>query len=166
LRKPQKNPLHEELLRKRIAEIKSQITVGGLREAAVRALLYVGMGRGAVDERTFEAIRRIRREHRELPVLPLPDFKALVREQFLMLLIDQDGALAAVPTMLPGDPDKRRQTFGLVQRVLSARGELDAEDLARMARIAGLFGVNEQAAKGAKLVTLPSAGSDMQTKAS
>jgi hypothetical protein len=166
LRKPLKNPLHQELLRKRVAELKAHIPVGGPREAAIRALLYVGLGRGALDERGFEAIRRIRREHPELPVLPLADFKALVREQFYMLLIDQDSALETIPKMLPDDLDKRRQAFGLIQRVLSARGEFDAEDRARIARIAGLFCLDEPSAKVAKLVTLSSAEPDIQTKAS
>ena len=49
LRKPARNPLHNELLQKRIAELKSQIPTGGLREAVVRALIYTGMGRGSVD---------------------------------------------------------------------------------------------------------------------
>src|SRR5262249_29085658 len=51
LRKASKNPLHRELLQKRIAELKSQISVGGLREALIRGLLYVGTARTAVDER-------------------------------------------------------------------------------------------------------------------
>ena len=42
LRKAAKNPLHRELLQKRIAELKSRIPVGGLREAVVRSLIYVG----------------------------------------------------------------------------------------------------------------------------
>ena len=36
---------------------------GGLREALARSLLYVGVARGGVDERGFEAIRRIRSAH-------------------------------------------------------------------------------------------------------
>src|SRR5262245_43570645 len=79
LRKAPKSPIHHELLRKRIAELKSRIPIGGLREAIVRALLYVGTGRAAVDERGFEAVRRIRRAYGDIP---LSAFKALVREQF------------------------------------------------------------------------------------
>ena len=72
----------------------------GLREAIIRALLYVGTGRAAVDERGFEALRRIRRAHGDIP---LSAFKALVREQFYLLLIDTEAALAALPSMLsPG----------------------------------------------------------------
>ena len=44
-----------------------EMTGGGLREALVRALLYVGMARNAVDERGFEAIRRLRDAHPGAP---------------------------------------------------------------------------------------------------
>jgi hypothetical protein len=59
--------MHRELLQSRIAELKSRIPMGGLQEALVRSLLYVGMPRAAVDERGFEAVRRIRRAHSDLP---------------------------------------------------------------------------------------------------
>ena len=42
----------------RIAEIRAKIAKGGIREAAVRALIYIAMPRAAVDERAFRAIRR------------------------------------------------------------------------------------------------------------
>ena len=90
----------DELLQNRIAELKSRIPVGGLREAVIRALLYAGMTRAAVDERGFEVVRRIRRAHGDIP---LSAFKALVREQFNMLLLDHEAALAAIPSMLPSD---------------------------------------------------------------
>jgi pimeloyl-ACP methyl ester carboxylesterase len=140
LRKAAKSPLHDELLRKRIAELKSRIPVGGLREAVVRALFYAGMTRAAVDERGFEAVRRIRRAHGDLP---LPAFKTLVREQFNMLLLDQEAALAAIPSMLPPDSEKRLEAFNLIRQVLGARGEMSAEDRMRLSEVARLFGVNE-----------------------
>src|SRR5580704_9525125 len=39
-RKMGKNPLHQDLLERRIAEIRSRIPAGGLREAVIRVLLY------------------------------------------------------------------------------------------------------------------------------
>src|SRR5262249_58108399 len=97
-RKARKHPLHDELLQKRIAELKARIPLGGPREAVIRALLYVGLARGGVDERGFEALRRIRRAHGDMT---LATFKALAREQFYMLLMDTEAALAAIPSMLP-----------------------------------------------------------------
>ena len=143
LRKPEKNPLHQELLQRRIAEHKSRIAVGGLREALVRALLYVGAGRGAVDERGFEAVRRFRREQTQMPGLPLSEFKALVREQFWMLMLDQEAALSAIPSMLPSDKEARRQALETLRSVSGARGQLDTEDEKRLSRVAALFEFDE-----------------------
>ncbi len=52
--------------------------------------------------------------------LSLAEFKALVREQFNMLLIDQEAALAAIPSMLPPDAETRAEAFDLIKQVLSA----------------------------------------------
>ncbi|MBV8838163.1 MAG: DUF3141 domain-containing protein, partial [Alphaproteobacteria bacterium] len=119
--KAARNPLHRQLLEKRIAELRARIPEGGTREAVIRALLYVGMPRNAVDERGFEIARRIRASHGEMP---LAQFKAMVREQFNILLIDQDAALAAIPAMLPEDAETRNMALALIRQVLSARGEL------------------------------------------
>ena len=52
-RRPGKDPFHGELLRERIDELKSRISVGGMREAAARVAIYVGMAGGGPDERVF-----------------------------------------------------------------------------------------------------------------
>ena len=38
-----RNPLHQQLLETRIAELKARMAIGGVREAVIRGLLYVGM---------------------------------------------------------------------------------------------------------------------------
>jgi pimeloyl-ACP methyl ester carboxylesterase len=141
LRKAAKSPLHHELLQKRIAELKSRIPMGGMREALIRGLLYAGMTRAAIDERGFEAVRRIRKTHGEIS---LPDFKALVREQFNMLLIDQEAALAAIPAMLPSDAETRHKAFGMIKQVLGSRGEMSPEDDKRLSEVARLFEVGKE----------------------
>jgi pimeloyl-ACP methyl ester carboxylesterase len=141
LRKAAKSPLHHELLQKRIAELKSRIPMGGLREAVIRGLLYAGMTRAAIDERGFELARRIRLAYGETS---LSEFKALVREQFNMLLIDQEAALAAIPSMLPSDAQTRHKAFDLIKQVLGARGEMSPEDENRMSEVARLFAMDKE----------------------
>jgi pimeloyl-ACP methyl ester carboxylesterase len=142
LRKASKNPLHGELLQKRIEELRSRISAGGLRAAVIRALIYVGMNRASIDERGFEMARRIRKTHGDMSIA---DFKALVREQFNILLIDQEAALAAIPSMLPPDAESREEAYGVINQLMSARGELTAEDKKRMGEIARLFGLGTSA---------------------
>lgn len=159
LRKASKNPLHRELLQKRVAELKALIPAGGLRAAIIRSLIYVGMNRSAVDERGFELARRIRAAHGDMPVA---EFKELVRDQFNILLIDEKAALEAIPSMLPPDLESREKAYELIHQVLRARGELSAEDHDRMKEVARLFGLDGGAAKG----HLREVGKKPQAKAS
>jgi hypothetical protein len=99
------------------------------------------MGRAAVDERGFEAMRRIREKYTDIT---LTEFKAIVREQFYMLLLDTEGALSAIPSMLPSDPEARQKALDAIKNVLSARGELTADDRERLQRIGRLFGKEDR----------------------
>jgi hypothetical protein len=159
LRKATKNPLHRELLQKRIAELKALVAAGGLRAAVVRSLIYVGMNRAAVDERGFELARRIRAAHGDMPVA---EFKELVREQFNILLIDQKAALEAIPSMLPPDLESREKGYEIIHQVLRARSELTADENERMKEVARLFGLDGGAAKS----HLREVGKKPQAKAS
>ncbi|MFK4726670.1 pimeloyl-ACP methyl ester carboxylesterase [Bradyrhizobium niftali] len=132
---------HRAMLDKRVAQLKSGIGEGGLREAAIRSLLYIGSARGMVDERSIEALRQIRRDYSGQR-MTLPEFKMLVREQFFMLLIDREGALAAVQKLLPEDVNQRRAAFAAIREVLSASGEITGERASRLRRVAALFGVD------------------------
>ncbi len=143
-RKAAKSEIHQALKEKQIAELKSQIAIGGLREATIRGLLYAGMARKSVDERGFDVVRRARKAYTDLS---LSAFKKIVREQFYMLLIDQEAALAAIPEMLPNDFGARRQALDLIAEVLEARGEYAPEDRERMQRVVALFGVERQPGK-------------------
>jgi Protein of unknown function (DUF3141) len=138
------DPRHRELLQARTAELKSKIGSGGLREAGIRALLYVGSARGMVDERSIEALRRMRQAD-ESARLTLSEFKMLVREQFFMLLLDREAALAAIPKLLPDDMDERRKAFALIEEVLSASAGISGEVAKRLKQVAGLFGLEENA---------------------
>ncbi len=147
-RKAAKMPLHRELVEGRIAELKSRIAGGDVREGAIRALLYAGMPRGAVDERGFEAIRRMRTIQDGMERPTLAEFKAMVREQYFMLLIDPEAAFAALPELLP-DPSLRRKTLATVRGVLSAAGEISGEIAERLDRLAQVLGIETRRASPA-----------------
>ena len=151
MRKAGKSPLHRDLLQARIAELKSRIRSGGAREGAIRALLYAGMGRASVDERGFEAVRRIRAAQDSVQRPPLAEFKALVRDQYFMLLLDPEAAIAALPDLLP-DADERRKVLTAVREVLSARGAIDGDVADRLQRMARVLGVE------AKLMSIAAPG--------
>jgi hypothetical protein len=76
--------------------------------------------------------------------MPLSEFKALVREQFAMLLIDQQGALAALPSLLPPDLGSQSEAFYAVKQVMEACGKTSAEDEKRLSEIGRLFVIAEE----------------------
>lgn len=135
-----KSLLHRELVEEKIRALKSRVSQGGMRECIVRGLLYAGMARGAVDERGIETLRRVRLSS-EGQQLTLPEFKAMAREQFFMLLIDPESALAAIPGLLPDDMDQRRKGMAAIRNVLGASGEISGEVAERLERVVRLFGL-------------------------
>jgi len=158
--RPEMSLDYRKRLDARIAEIKSRIPSGGLRECVLRGLLYVGASRGMVDERSIEALRRARADDSG-PRLTLAEFKSLVREQFFMLLLDQEASLAAIPKLLPRNAEARRNGLAVIREVLSASAEISGEAAKRLRRVTELFGVTEDGA------TQPSTGPfDPQAKAS
>ncbi len=140
-RRREMDPRHRQLLQARIAELKSKIGSGGIREAGIRALLYAGSARGMMDERSLEALRRLRQDDVSARIT-LAEFKMLVREQFFMLLLDREAALAAIPRLLPENTDERRRVFSAIREVLSASAEISGEVAKRLKQVAGLFGLD------------------------
>ena len=107
----------------------------------IRSGFYIGMGGPDVDERAFNQLRQI-------PAAPDPrrarrpdagEFKAVLREQFFALMLDPEGALAAIPEML-ADATARRGALAVIRAVVSAAGELTGERAKRLARIEAMLG--------------------------
>src|SRR5258708_1076051 len=140
-RRQEMSAAHREMLQKRVAELKSRISDCGVRRAALRGLLYVGSARGMADERSLEALRNVRRKDTGTR-LTLTEFKTLVREQFFMLLLDQEGALAGIARLLADNASERHGAFTAIREVLSASAAISGEVAKRLKRVAQLFGVD------------------------
>ena len=135
-RRPGADPKRLAFIKQRIGELKSRIAEGGVREAAVRSLVYIGMAGEGVDERAFNELRKIRAENKGLT---LAEFKQMLREQFFGLLLDQEAALAAIPAMLPADPAVRTKTLEAIRRTVQATGKASGERAERLAQVEKLF---------------------------
>ena len=139
-RHPGMEPERLAFIQQRIAEIKARLAEGGLREAGIRSLVYIGLAGPGVDERAFNELRQIRAQHEHLT---LEEFKGLLREQFFALLLDRDAALAAIPKMLPADTEARSQMLSIIREIVAATGEPTGERAARLAQIEKLFDAGE-----------------------
>ncbi|HEY4630778.1 MAG TPA: DUF3141 domain-containing protein [Blastococcus sp.] len=150
--RPGEDPDHRDFVERRKAELLERIGSGGLREAALRALLYVLMPQRTADERTFNLLRRMRDERGA--GITLAEFKAALREQGFMLLLDRERAVATLPQLLASaSTEQIREALAVLRRVAAAGGPLGAESEARLAEVARLFGEAAEAAQAGRSAT-------------
>jgi hypothetical protein len=63
----------------------------------------------------------------------------MAREQFFLLLIDQEAALSSIPKMLPASTEQRRDGLAAIMEVLNASGEIAGEVAERLTEVTRLF---------------------------
>ena len=133
------DPGHLALLEQKKRELRSRMNQGGPREALLRALLYVNQGEDTgIDERKYAMLRQIRADYND--DLPLDEFKKLIREQFYMLKIDQERALATLPEILAGEHAARGPEFlDIITRISTADGTPSRDLKQRLERISKLL---------------------------
>src|SRR5262249_25656371 len=125
-----------------VAELEAHMEQGCPVEAGLRAVLYVGLGRPRFgpDERAFATLQQFRARAPGGSRFTLARLKELMRQQYLLLQMDEERALAAIPGLLTAAPSERAKIFEVVHSVVTAAGELAPEAERRLARVAALFG--------------------------
>ena len=134
---PGRDSDHAAFVERRIEELRAKMDKGGPREAALRALIYVGMPEKGTDEREFEMLRQIRAEHGSEK--SLAEFKQDLREQYYMLRIDERRAIELIPKLLQGHEEKGPQLLEYIRRIVYADGSLGEEGQRRLAQVEKLF---------------------------
>jgi Protein of unknown function (DUF3141) len=121
------------------AYLEQHLDRGGLLEATTRALLYVRLAEGSADERGFTALTAIVAELPTSMRVGFARFKEMVKEQFMVLFLDEARAVAAIPTLLPDNRKQRADALSVLRRVLASRGELTDESARRFAEVEAMF---------------------------
>jgi len=127
-RHPGDTPEHRAFLAAEAERLRDRMAEGGLIEAGLRALYYVGSSTGWVDERGFNFLRRLRLEHGlGAHAISLGNFKRAVREQAGIMRCDPVAAIAALPKLLARvDPNDLKMFGDTIERLLTVGGPLDA----------------------------------------
>jgi pimeloyl-ACP methyl ester carboxylesterase len=160
--RPGMDPERIAHIKKRISTLKAGVAQGGVREATIRALLYVGMGGAGADERSFNTLREMRAENEGMT---LDEFKQTVREQYFCLVLDPEGALAAIPDMLPADAARRKRILEAIRRTGMAGGTAGGEQAARLAKLEELFAAGARATPAKKAARKTAAKTARRAKA-
>jgi len=138
-RHPGRNPSHLARLQRKKQELRQRIAQGGTWEALLRGLLYTCQAEeAAIDERMFKLLGKFREDY---PAeLDRNQFKKMLREQFFLLLIDEEAALDAIPKLLEKEsPEQRRKLYDQLIRFTEVTGPPAATVTHRLARIEPLI---------------------------
>ncbi len=135
---PGVSPEHIAFVRRRVDELRKLVQCGGLREAGIRVMMYIAQAQGGIDERSFNLIRQLRAKQEHS--LSLAAFKKLVREQAMVMVVDPEGAVDAIPSLLSHhSATEIKAALEFVIRVATASGALNAEGKKRLAQVASFY---------------------------
>lgn len=133
------DPERRERRRQQLLAMRERIADGGLRAAALRALLWVSGAERGADERTFASLKRSRASVPAEQRLTLAQFKQQIREQQMILRLDETAAIQAIPAMLGDDMEARRRDFEGIKAAIEADGEVSDLAAIRLRTIERMF---------------------------
>jgi hypothetical protein len=139
LRHVERDLTREATVERLKARLEHHFTVGHMPEAVLRSLVYIRIAEGVIDERGFAALKMIRAAQPPAKRMSLARFKELLREQFLLVCLDEERAIETLPALLGDDAAQRKTGIDVLHRVLEASGVASEEGKRRLARIEALF---------------------------
>jgi hypothetical protein len=95
------------------------------------------MPEGVADERGFRLLEHMREDTAN--GLSLAAFKAMVRDQFFTLMLDERRAIEAIPAMLDTEPELASRMAATLRKLIEVLGVESKVGKARLAEIAAMF---------------------------
>jgi hypothetical protein len=126
------------------SELEHRFEAGGPIEAGLRALVYIRLPEGSIDERGFSVLKLIRASRPADKRISIDRFKEMVREQYLLVCLDEERAMTALPKLLGADTPGRKAALDAVHQVLGASGDISDEGKRRLTRVETLFGIKPE----------------------
>jgi pimeloyl-ACP methyl ester carboxylesterase len=138
-RKPGRDAARAQAQAAKREELEAKFDKGGSVEAALRSIAYILAGAGGADERSFAVIKAL--HEAQLAGRPRSEgqLKTALREQSLLLRLDEKRAIEAIPKLLRKDAGENARALRAIRRIIAAQGELNPEGKRRLARIEKLF---------------------------
>lgn len=87
---------------------------------ALRALIYIRQPQQTFDPRSFAILKQINSERPEAERISLAQFKEMMKEQFLIVMQDQERAVGAIPMLLPTARGERSAVMGVIRQLVNS----------------------------------------------
>ena len=142
--RPPHNGVERDLLREVVSSrhrglLEDRFEQGGTPEAVLRALIYIHVPEGGVDERAFVMLRELRATLPAGRLRSMAQLKTMFRDQSLLVWLDEERAAGSLPALLPEDADERKAALDALHAMIAVRGSLPEECKRRLKRVEALF---------------------------
>jgi pimeloyl-ACP methyl ester carboxylesterase len=127
--------------------LQGRIAEGNVFDAAARVMVYLFKAQRRIDERTFDALRKLLLAH---PEVSPAEFKAALRDQWAILAADERAAIEALPQLLPADAKERQALSDLLQATVAATSKLNADGQRRLREVLHLLAVGKSGRSGTR----------------
>jgi len=144
---------HEARKALKLRELADSIERGGFLEGWARIAAYTGRG-GSIDERPYRLLRTMIAELPKHIRPTLAQVKQALKHQFLVLLYDEERALASLPRLMP-NRDVRVRVLDAVREMWSSSGPLSTERRERIARVESVLGIGARRSRPARNTPSP-----------
>ncbi len=123
-----------------ILDVLSRIEQGQFPEAVIRMLILMAHARGSVRRSRLERSNAILRSHEPFAGLASETRARLISEQSLIVDLEPERALAALPKLLP-DSDQRERAVALVEEIAGPLEEMNEPTLMMLEELKAILGV-------------------------
>ena len=145
--RPGRSPSTEAALETEMRRLRGRLAEGGALDAAVRSVVYIAKSHHRVEARCFDALQRLLAAE---PGVTFAQFKVAVRDQWVILTIDEHAAIESLPQLLPKHASERRVLLDKIKSVVAAAGTVGADVQRRLREIERIWTRTERAAAGTK----------------
>jgi hypothetical protein len=121
------------------SQLEQRFEVGGAVEAALRGLCYVQQSERDFGEREFAVLKQLHAAQPPKERTSFAEFKDQLKTQSLLMRLDTERAVAAIPKLLEHDRGKSKGSLQALHKVIAAGDGLSEESRRRLERIDALF---------------------------
>jgi len=135
----EENEAQEAEVQAVIERLKNEMDKGGFDEALIRLIMASMIHIGAIDYRSSLIAKQLEKRHRQEDVKP-ETARKMIWEQYFMLLIDEDRAIASLSKLLPTKEEREAAVKLTMEIMMISDAQLDPNSslAAKVAKALGL----------------------------
>ncbi len=120
----QENAEQEAAIHSKIEELKKRMDRGGFNEALIRLVMAAMIHIGMIDYRSSLIARRLHEQNPGDKINP-EEWREMIRDQYFMLIIDEDRAIASLAKLLPTREEREKCIAMMMEIMMISDARID-----------------------------------------